>query len=117
MDQITPTVSAQRSMMEQACKYVLLLGYAPEECRIEHHDVRGELLSAREVLIVANDPVFEIVTTSERTSPVSWAVTVTPNILGWPPSRNDGGAAYYFAVDRINRAPASAPVSMIGKSQ
>jgi hypothetical protein len=80
--------AAVRAPIEIACKAVLALGYAPDDCLIEHHAPTVMHLSdladraaqvSREVLVVRGVPAFEV-----ETRVLDFVWTVTPRVLTWP---------------------------------
>lgn len=75
--------------MEEAWKTIALHGYRPDECRLEHYEMRGEtpFPDYRRVLVVADQPCFEVTSTWKKLSETSFACTTTPKLLAWPPDR------------------------------
>lgn len=74
---------AVASWMELACSHVLMLGYHPEDCVIEHHDRPRRI---RHILRVRRMECFEVAV-MRHWDGVATISTVTPRVIGWPPPR------------------------------
>jgi hypothetical protein len=75
--------AAVTSWMELACSHVLMLGYQPADCVIEHHDRPRRI---RHVLRVRRMECFEVAVVRHWDG-VATVSTVIPRVIGWPPPR------------------------------